>query len=879
MAIQEIEKREVAGTVGITRNINQAAVGMIMDIVQAQQYTKPIQSTVRELTANAVDSQGEKERAFDILSGKAKVEDFFIEREGDLYKDSKWDPSYYDLTKLNKDKNQVELIFREGSGVGRSASFIVRDYGVGVGKSRLEGILSIGFSSKRSRKDALGSFGIGAKVALSTGADFYRMTTVYNGVRYKVQIFNRKLNSLVGAMNLETGEENVPYEFSDGSIMYGEKTNELNYCEIEVPVLNHHKDEYILAVKTQLLYFPNVVFYTQDIYGDLHEVNFKANILYNSKNLVISSNSPYSKPHVVIVKGVEGVDETGVSYGYIDFKELELEDLNGDVGIKCVIRQVTVDEKGEEVVINEGISVVPSRESVLWNEHTRDYIKKQFQVAQIEATSIVEEELKEPDFIKWIEACKNIRYFANNRESVIGRLSKIVDLDELKPVFKGPSAFDISFDIASKMFDGFKLTIKEKTTDYKTKKVIIKKEHPNGWSQINTSRMYHKEESSSRNKDLYLISGGTTICTYSPLSDATIIANSGNLENADRRIKMRNETLRLLKLSSEYLNYDSIEVPESFITHVTQLDNNEIAEEEKEKMLTPEERRALENRVVANTYKTRYVSYSEVDAQSYCKHKVEPRIKEIKEYEGSLYYGYQVDESKLQFACHLMDIQLRKNGSTPFYGDDYKFLSVSVSNKKSFSMHSHIDDFFGKHVPQLDSNGKEIGKNIIMDNAIVKWNTARNLSKHLPYLVFFNNFSTFNMELFDLHKEILEYCNTNYTSLSSYEKRYGMHQHYSDFINFIEKVEAIQTLTEDGTSTPADIAYKVKELTLPEGTTGGLVIDNTMIAKMNILLSYAGPVKDLFNYIPLLTTRNNPISLSTSIMINDFIKLKHGNNI
>lgn len=160
MAIQEIEKKEVAGTVGITRNINQAAVGMIMDIVQAQQYTKPIPSTVRELTANAVDSQSEKERAFDILSGKAKVEDFFIEREGELYKDSKWDPSYYDLTKLNKDKNQVELIFREGSGVGRSASFIIRDHGVGVGKGRLEGILSIGYSSKRSRKDALGAFGI-----------------------------------------------------------------------------------------------------------------------------------------------------------------------------------------------------------------------------------------------------------------------------------------------------------------------------------------------------------------------------------------------------------------------------------------------------------------------------------------------------------------------------------------------------------------------------------------------------------------------------------------------------------------------------------------------------------------------------------------------
>jgi hypothetical protein len=882
MAIQEIEKREVAGTVGITRNINQAAVGMIMDIVQAQQYTKPIPSTVRELTANAVDSQSEKERAFDILSGKAKVEDFFIEREGELYKDSKWDPSYYDLTKLNKDKNQVELIFREGLGVGRSASFIIRDYGVGVGKGRLEGILSIGYSSKRSRKDAMGSFGIGAKVALSTGADFYRMTTVYNGVKYKVQIFNRKLNSLVGAVNLETGDDNVPYTFSDGSIMYGEKTDELNYCEIEVPVLNHHKDEYILAVKTQLLYFPNVVFHIQDVLGNLSEVNFKANILYNSKNLVISSNSPYSKPHVVIVKGVDGIDETGVSYGYIDFKELELEDLNGDVGVKCVIRQVTVDEHGEEVVINEGISVVPSRESVLWNQHTRDYIKKQFQVAQIEATSIVEEELKETDFIRWINACKNIRYFANNRDSVIGRLSKIVDLDELKPVFKGETTETIPFDISARMFEGFKVFMKEKVTDHKTKKVSISKEVAVGWSMIDTSMMYLKREKSNRVKDLFLIGNNYRICTLSPIDDAVIIAGSKDKLDASRIINYKNEIVRLLESSTEYKNYDEIEVPDTFMKHIEKLDSDETTKEEREKALTPDERRALENRIVANTYKPRYVSYSTVDAQSYCKDKVEPKIKEIIEYTGSLYYGFQADESKLQFACHLMDRILsrtRNQSYKTFYGDEYKFLSVSQSNKKNFKMHSHIDDFFGKHIPQLDENGKEIGKHIIMDNAIVKWNTARQLSKHLSDLVFFNNFSTFNMEMFDIHKEILKYCDDNYTSLSSYEKRYGMQEHYSDFIAFIEKVEAIQTLTEDNTITPDDIAYKVKELTLPEGTTGGLVIDNAMISKLNTLLTYAGPLKDLFNNIPLLTNKTYSISLETSIAINDFIKLKHGNNV
>ena len=44
-----------------------------------------------------MDSISEKKVAKEILSGKAKVEDYFVDLEGDLYKDSKFDPNYYDL--------------------------------------------------------------------------------------------------------------------------------------------------------------------------------------------------------------------------------------------------------------------------------------------------------------------------------------------------------------------------------------------------------------------------------------------------------------------------------------------------------------------------------------------------------------------------------------------------------------------------------------------------------------------------------------------------------------------------------------------------------------------------------------------------------------
>ena len=159
MAIQDIEKNKIKGSVGIDRSINKHAMGMVMDIVQAQQYQKPIPSTVRELTANAVDSQSEKEKAIKIITGESKPEEFFIHREDDLYKDSNWEPNYYNLDHLDFVNNEVELIYKEGEGIGRCDNFIVTDHGVGVGLSRLKGILEVGFSTKRNRRDALGAFG------------------------------------------------------------------------------------------------------------------------------------------------------------------------------------------------------------------------------------------------------------------------------------------------------------------------------------------------------------------------------------------------------------------------------------------------------------------------------------------------------------------------------------------------------------------------------------------------------------------------------------------------------------------------------------------------------------------------------------------------
>lgn len=159
MAIQEIESKEIVTRNSVARGIEESAIGLMMDIVQSSQYQYPIESCVREITANAIDSVTERNRAVDILTGKSKVSDFFVERSEALYKDSKWDPSYYN-TKYFSDNNTVTITYKDRDGVGRCNSLVIKDEGVGLGLSRIFGVLGVGWSTKRLRKDTMGSFGL-----------------------------------------------------------------------------------------------------------------------------------------------------------------------------------------------------------------------------------------------------------------------------------------------------------------------------------------------------------------------------------------------------------------------------------------------------------------------------------------------------------------------------------------------------------------------------------------------------------------------------------------------------------------------------------------------------------------------------------------------
>jgi hypothetical protein len=410
MAVHTEEITELSG--GFSKSIEESAMTMILDNLQVSQYQYPEKSTIRELVSNAVDSTKEKFQALSILNGEKQESDFYIRRDGAMFKDSNFNPAYFNQKWLGAE-TQVQIIYEEGSQLERDKVRII-DQGVGLGGKRLEGYFKLGWSSKRNSVSALGKFGIGAKSALSTGVDYYTVKTRYNGMEFIFNVYSHKVDSVIPPIDLSTGTKNESYLMYEGTKdeykAYWRPTAQPNGTEVTIEVKKHKKQQYIDAVKSQLLYFDNVSLVIHQADGYTHPIPVKANILFENEYLIVSDNNQYSKPHLVINK---------VNYGYVDFQELELEQKMGNVGIK---------------VAAEDVSVNPSRESVIWNEQTKKTIQTRFKQAAEAATTIVQEQLKTDDFVHWLRMWANLKRGRTGNDT-LSKLSGIVDMATLAPTF------------------------------------------------------------------------------------------------------------------------------------------------------------------------------------------------------------------------------------------------------------------------------------------------------------------------------------------------------------------------------------------------------------------------------------------------------------
>ena len=623
MSIKTIGQSTQSNTVGLEKKIAKGSEKLIYDVLQQTQYSTPIPSTIRELVTNACDSQREKEIAIEILSGKASESDYFINREGEEYKDSNFDASYYDLDFLNRDDNDIVIKYKENDeGTGFCDTLSITDYGVGIGRRRLEGVLELGYSTKRNTSENFGAFGLGAKVALSTGVPFYTIETHYNGKMFKMNCYPYKTDFLVSKW-----EADGTIELSNGSEVYYKESSELNHTTISFGVKKHNRHAFTDAISSQLSYFDNVKFVRVWSDGVTGEVPFKNKVLLNTDTMIVSDGGNYSRPHIVIVKGDN--DSVGINYGSINFRELEMEELWGNVGIKCTIRQAYMKD-GQEIVVQDGVEVTPSREKVIWNDNTKRYVEKQLVAAADEATDIITEAFKDTDdFVEWIKLCTNVVYKGSDAVDKIKdadayrQIARLVDKSALKPKFKDTG---ISFASPSKLLEGLRLR------EVKHGRDKLDREACNDWTSVDFSRVYFTSEAANNLTDRYLTSDGASVYLIQPTA-------SELKPNED--LTVRQTIYEGVVNSSLVKQYDDVEVPEDF--------KEAPYFHRPKEYLSAAERRELENKTVGATLRVHH------SGNHWIWDKVEPTVRTVLESETPTFYGTRSEDGhKLKLAAQIL---------------------------------------------------------------------------------------------------------------------------------------------------------------------------------------------------------------------------------
>ena len=368
---------------GFKKEIDEAGISLLLDTVQIYIYQYPVKSSTRESVSNATDSITERNIARILLKDPSKIGEYYVEREGAIYKDSQFDPSYYNTRYLSTD-DTVYITYQKTGPTELRDRITIKDNGVGLGENRLEGYMKISYSSKRLSTKTLGTFGLGCKSPLATGVDYYSLKTAHNGKEFSFLIYKDKIDNCYSKWNAD-GTLNDFVTFANGYKVYYKKSTKLNYVEVSWDVKKHQYNDYIDAIRSQLLYFKNPIdFQVKNDNGYSDKIEFQANILHETEDYILAEQRYFSRPHLII---------NGVCYGFIEFKELELDQKYGYIGLKMNMEDVTV---------------TPSRESCVWDTKTKEAILKKYEGLAHSAEGLINTTLSALPFISWIKACTSI---------------------------------------------------------------------------------------------------------------------------------------------------------------------------------------------------------------------------------------------------------------------------------------------------------------------------------------------------------------------------------------------------------------------------------------------------------------------------------------
>jgi hypothetical protein len=421
--IPNIKSSEGIGDGVLKKVIHAGSESIMFSVLQETQYVYPFKSSVREIVSNCLDSVTERNNSRKIIQGDLLASDLYITKEGSEFSGSGFNSEYYDLKWLSDD-DTVQIVYVDNDTATRDRIKFI-DNGVGLGGERLINYFSLGYSTKRLSKNQLGSFGLGAKSLLATGVDFYTVTSRYNGREYSFHVYKDHVVSAIAKFedDLSINEVEVFFEGLDNEYsVYYRNTEKLNGVIIETEVKRHRKMDFISSIDNQLGFIPNIELLISDANAEFFpptKRNIAVNVLFSNDKLLVGESDYYAVPQILLKPGDDS--NIMISYGTINFEELEMKKYTGNVSFILNINDV---------------DVTPSRENVIWNTKTREAVKNMFISAQKTVTDLIEDKIKNetnlPDYLTLLANFKD-----KNTISGINELYKIVDVSAIETNYRG----------------------------------------------------------------------------------------------------------------------------------------------------------------------------------------------------------------------------------------------------------------------------------------------------------------------------------------------------------------------------------------------------------------------------------------------------------
>ena len=143
-----------------------------------------------------------------------------------------------------------------------------------------------------------------------------------------------------------------------------------------------------------------------------------------------------------------------------------------------------------------------------------------------------------------------------------------------------------------------------------------------------------------------------------------------------------------------------------------------------------------------------------------------------------------------------------------------------------------------------------------MDYRLTKWHTANLINEVIDSdLQFFNNYSGINAEMAEIYKELKEYRTKHYTEYSRHS--YGGEYITKKHMPFFDKLLEMQLYVQGNPEDDKGILKMSKELFGIPDVKNAIAVEQEIYNKLQILIEYAEPVKDLFNNVNNLVNKGS----------------------